>query len=79
MARMLIVATHGSEDPTRAGLSFFTAKGAVEAGHKPEIVLAGDGAVLAHRTVADSVFPVGIPPLKELIQFVVDNKVPVYT
>ncbi len=51
----------------------------MEAGHKPEIVLAGDGAVLAHRTVADSVFPVGIPPLKELIQFVVDNKVPVYT
>ena len=51
----------------------------MEAGHKPEIVLAGDGAVLARRTVADSLFPVGIPPLKELIQFVVDNKVPVYT
>ncbi len=79
MARLLIVATHGSEDPTRAGLSFLTAKGALEAGHKPEIILAGDGAVLARRTVAESVFPVGIPPLKELIQFVVDNKVPVYT
>ena len=79
MARLLIVATHGSEDPTRAGLSFLTAKGALEAGHKPEIILAGDGAVLARQTVAESVFPVGIPPLKELIQFVVDNKVPVYT
>ena len=39
MARMLIVSTHGSEDPTRAGVAFVMAKGAVEAGHKPEICL----------------------------------------
>ncbi|MBI2997289.1 MAG: hypothetical protein HYY46_02345 [Deltaproteobacteria bacterium] len=79
MARLLIISTHGSEDPTRAGLVFFTAKGAVEAGHKPEIVLAGDAAVLARKVVADSVLPLGIPPLKELVQFALDNKVPVYT
>jgi uncharacterized protein len=79
MARLLIISTHGSEDPTRAGIAFFMAKGAVEAGHKPEVVLAGDAAVLARRTVADAVLPVGIPPLKELIQFAVDNGVPVYT
>lgn len=79
MARLLLISTHGSEDPTRAGLAFFLAKGAVEAGHKPEVVLAGDAAVLARKAVADSVLPVGIPPLKELIQFALDNKVPVYT
>ena len=79
MARLLIISTHGSEDPTRAGLAFFMAKGAVEAGHKPEIVLAGDAAVLARRVVADSVLPLGIPPLKELVQFALDNNVPVYT
>jgi len=79
MARLLIISTHGSEDPTRAGLAFFMAKGAVEAGHKPEVVLAGDAAVLARKAVADSVLPVGIPPLKDLIQFALDNKVPVYT
>ncbi|HXF67881.1 MAG TPA: DsrE family protein [Burkholderiales bacterium] len=79
MARILIISTHGSEDPTRAGLAFFMAKGAVEAGHKPEVVLAGDAAVLARKPVADSVLPVGIPPLKELIQFALDNGVPVYT
>jgi predicted peroxiredoxin len=55
------------------------AKGAVEAGHKPEIVLAGDASVLARKVVADSVLPLGIPPLKELVQFALDNKVPVYT
>lgn len=79
MARMLIVATHGSEDPTRAGLAFFLAKGAVDAGHKPEIVLAGDAAVLARRVVAESVLPVGIPPLKELVAFAIEHQVPVYT
>lgn len=79
MARLLIISTHGSEDPTRAGIAFFMAKGAVEAGHKPEVVLAGDAAVLARKPVADSVLPVGIPPLKELAQFALDNGVPVYT
>ena len=79
MARILIMATSGSENPTKAGLAFFFAKGAVEAGHKPEIILAGDAAVLAKKTVADNVVPVGIPPLKELIQFALDNGVPVYT
>jgi len=54
MARLLIISTHGSEDPTRAGLAFFMAKGAVEAEHKPEIVLAGDASVLARKVVADS-------------------------
>jgi len=79
MARLLIISTHGSEDPTRAGLAFFMAKGAVEAGHKPEILLAGDASVLARKVVADSVLRLGIPPLKELVQFALDNNVPVYT
>jgi uncharacterized protein len=79
MARILIVSTHGSEDPTRAGVAFIMAKGAVEAGHKPEILLAGDAAVLARKVVAESVLPVGLPPLKELAQFAVEHSVPVYT
>ena len=66
------------EDPTRAALAFFLAKGAVDAGHKPEVVLAGDAAVLAPaRRRGDRA--VGIPPLKELIQVVLENRVPVYT
>lgn len=79
MARILIISTHGSEDPTRAGLAFFLAKGAIEAGHKAEIILAGDAAVLARKQVAEALFPVGIPPLKELAQFAIDNGIPVYT
>jgi predicted peroxiredoxin len=55
------------------------AKGAVEVGYRPEIMLAGDAALLARKVVADSVLPLGIPPLKELVQFALDNKVPVHT
>lgn len=78
MARILISSTHGSEDPTRATLPWLTAKGAIEAGHQPQIVLAGDAAILANRTVAESVLGVGIPPLKELIAFALEKKVPVF-
>ena len=79
MARILIISTHGSEDPTRAGLAFLMTRGAVEAGHRPEVLLAGDASVLARKVVAESVLPVGIPPLKDLVQFALDNHVPVYT
>ena len=79
MARVLIIATHACEDPTRAGLAFVAAKGCVEAGHKPEILLAGDGALLARRALAESIAPVGFPPLKELIAFALDNNVPIHT
>lgn len=79
MSRLLIISTCGSEDPTRAGLAFLMAKGAVEGGHRPEVVLAGDASVLARKVVADSVIPVGLPPLKELIAFGLKNGIPVYT
>ena len=78
MARILIASTHGSENPTRATLPWLTAKGAIEAGHQPQIVLAGDAAILANRTVAESVSGVGIPPLKELIAFAMEKNVPVF-
>ncbi len=79
MARLLLIASHGSEDPTRAGLAFLFAKGAVEEGHQPEVILAGDAAVLARQTVAENVIPVGLPPLKDLIAFAQEHNVPVYT
>ena len=78
MARILIASTHGSENPTRATLPWLTAKGAIESGHQPQIVLAGDAAILANRTIAESVLGVGIPPLKELIAFAMEKNVPVF-
>ncbi|MCH8010683.1 MAG: hypothetical protein IIA61_01845 [Candidatus Marinimicrobia bacterium] len=56
MTKIFIIIMHGSEDPTRAGLAFFKAKGAIEAGHQTEILLAGDGSVIARKSVAESIF-----------------------
>jgi len=76
--KFLYIATHGQEDPTRAGLPFLMAKGAKEAGHDVSIALAGDSVVLYNEAIASNVQGVGIPPLKELMQFARDNKIPVY-
>ena len=54
------------------------AGGAIDAGHEPAIVLAGDAVVVMDDTVANSVQGVGFPPFKELLAKVVDNKVPIY-
>ena len=39
--KFLYIGSFGSEDPTRAGLTFVMAKGAKEAGHDVEIALRG--------------------------------------
>jgi predicted peroxiredoxin len=76
--KFFYVATHGSEDPTRATLPFLMAKGAKEAGYDVEIALMGDSVVLFNETVAANIQGVGIAALKDLMQFARDNKVPVY-
>ena len=67
--KFLYVGTHGSEDPTRAGLNLRSAQGAKEAGH--EVVLFNDA-------VAENVKPIGFPTIKELLGFMKENKIPVY-
>jgi len=78
MAKILFTGTHGAEDPTKAGLNFVAAKGAKEAGHEVAVTLLGDSTLLMKQAIRDSVIPVGLPPLKELFQFTIDNKIPVY-
>ena len=78
MARILYVGTAGSDDPTRAGFPFNFALGAVEAGHQPEIFLAGEAACLMKEDVAAAVLPVGMAPLREMLEEVVAHRVPVY-
>ena len=78
MAKFFYLGLCGSENPTRAGLPFHLALGALEAGPQAEIGLAGDAVVLMKSAVAESVFPVALPPLKELFDKVVQQKVPLY-
>jgi predicted peroxiredoxin len=78
MAKILYVGTAGSDDPTRAGLPFNFAIGALEAGHQPEIFLAGEAAYLMKDPVMSAVQPVAMPALKEMVDTLVARNVPVY-
>jgi predicted peroxiredoxin len=78
MANILYLGTSGSDDPTRAGLPFNFAMGALDAGHRPEIFLAGEAVYLMKATVADAVKPVAMAPLKEMLDEVVAQRVPIF-
>ena len=78
MAKILAVATHGTDDPTRSSLAFITALGALAAGKDVEIALLAEAVYLANPALAKSVHGVGLPPLSELIEKVVQENVPVY-
>ena len=77
MAKLLFVGTHGTDDPTQATFPFLMAKGAIEAGHETGIILMGESAPLMKDHIAQQVHGVGVPPLKELMDFIVDHKVPI--
>lgn len=78
MAKILAVATHATDDPTKATLAFITAVGALGAGKEVTIALVGEGVNLAKEAIAKSVHGVGFQPLPELIEKVVQGKIPVY-
>jgi predicted peroxiredoxin len=78
MAKMLVVATHATDDPTRATLAFVTVVGALGAGKEVTLALLGEGAYLAKEAIAKTVHGVGFQPLPELIEKVVEAKIPVF-
>jgi predicted peroxiredoxin len=78
MATILYVGTAGSDDPTRAGLPFNFALGALEAGHQPQIFLAGEAAYVMKEDVAAAIMPVAMSPLREMLEAVVARQVPIF-
>jgi predicted peroxiredoxin len=54
------------------------ANGSVEAGQECAVALAGDATELVLRGTADRIEGVGVPPVRELFQKLLDNAVPVY-
>ena len=77
MAKLLYFGTRGTDDPTQATFPFFLAKGAVEAGHEPAVTLLGESAPLIRGHIAEQIQGVGLPPLKELMDFLIEHKVPI--
>ena len=75
MANVLFVGTHGTDDPTRATFPFMEAKGVIEAGHQTGIILMLEAAPLIKDSIAAQVQGIGVPPLKELMDFLVAHNV----
>jgi predicted peroxiredoxin len=78
MARILYLGTAGSDDPTRAAFPFQWAQGALDAGHEPEIFLAGEAVYLMKGSIGDAVLPVAMPPFRELLDEIIAQRVPIY-
>ncbi len=75
MAKLLYIGTHGTDDPTKATFPFLMAKGAIEAGHETGVILMGEAAPLIKDSIASQVHGIGVPPLKELADFLHARKV----
>ena len=76
--KILIKSAWGSADPTQASFPFHHAGAFAEAGHDVQIFLLGEAVSLMRTVVADSVIPVGWPPLSDGIAKVVDRKIPIH-
>jgi predicted peroxiredoxin len=77
--KILYLAASGPTDPTRASIPLhIAANGSVGEGQECAVVLVGDATDLISREKAERVEGVGIPPTKELLQKLLDNRVPVF-
>ena len=76
---ILYIAASGRGDPVRAGIPFhLAANGSAELGQSAEIVLAGDATDLLLAGVVDSLEPLGMPPLRELVATALDRGIAVH-
>jgi len=78
MAKLLILASRGPEDPTQITLPFHLAKAAREAGQEVAVILAADASPVANPKIREHITGVGFPPLSELYAFMQRSNVPVY-
>jgi predicted peroxiredoxin len=76
--KILIKSAWGSADPTQASFGFHHANAFADAGHEVQIFLLGEAVSLMRTPVANSVVPVGWPPLAEALAKVLDHKIPVH-
>jgi uncharacterized protein involved in oxidation of intracellular sulfur len=65
--KIVIIATHGPEDPERASLPFVCGNGALAMDVKAVVVLQGNAVTLAKKGTNEHVFAGGFAPLKELM------------
>ena len=78
MAKLLFIGTYGTDDPTRATMPFVGAVGALMKGHEPTVLLMGESVYMLRGQVLEHVHGVGFPPLRELVDKILGEKVPLY-
>jgi predicted peroxiredoxin len=79
MARLAIVGSSGTSDPTRASIPFHIAlNGAHAGGTEVVIILAGDATGLLAPGVAETVSGVGIPPFAVLLAKCGEAGIPIH-
>jgi predicted peroxiredoxin len=76
--KLLIKSAWGSADPTQASFPFHHANAFAEGGHEVQIFLLGEAVSIMRTVVANSVIPVGWPPLLEALAKVVEKKIPIH-
>jgi predicted peroxiredoxin len=65
MSKVLIKSAWGSDDPTKAAFAFLHANALSEHAHEVQIFLLGEAVSIMRDPVAQSIVPVGWPPLAE--------------
>jgi len=76
---LLIVASSGAQDPTRASIPFHIAvNGARPTGTEVAIALAGDATELLKPDIIANVLGLGVPPLRDLLDKCLEQNVRVY-
>jgi uncharacterized protein len=73
MPRFMAQATHGLDDPERATLPFIVANVAASADQEAIVLLTIEGVWLATNGYADSIHHTGMPPLREVIDSLLDG------
>src|SRR6202451_833459 len=76
--KILMKSAWGSDDPTKAAFPFSHGLALAEAGHEVQIYLLGEAVVLMRKTLANSVSPVGWPPIGETLDKLASKHVQIY-
>lgn len=71
--KLILMSTHGPEDPERATIPFVMATAAQASDVEVVIGFQANGVMLIRKGCAEHVFAAGFPPLKELMDIYTEN------
>lgn len=77
--KIMMKSAWGSDDPTRAAFPFMHGLILAEAGHEVQIFLLAEATALLRKSMVNSIFPVGWPPLSETLAKVVAKHIPIFS